>query len=100
LPRSPAYWGVTIDNPPINVMGPAMVRQFHKLINALETDEHVRVVVFDSAVDGDFLNHADFDAGLDDLTALPPGPTCLPQWPDFLARLTRTHVVSIALFRG
>jgi enoyl-CoA hydratase/carnithine racemase len=77
-----------------------MVRQFHELINALETDEHVRVVVFDSAVDGYFLNHADFDAGLDDLTALPPGPTCSPQWPDFLARLTRAPVVSIALIRG
>lgn len=24
--RSPAYWRVTIDNPPINVMGPEMVR--------------------------------------------------------------------------
>jgi hypothetical protein len=26
--RSPAYWRVTIDNPPINVMGPEMVKQF------------------------------------------------------------------------
>ena len=24
--RSPAYWRVTFDNPPINVMGPEMVR--------------------------------------------------------------------------
>ena len=49
--RSPAYWRVTIDNPPINVMGPEMVRQFQEVINALEADQHVRVVVFDSAVD-------------------------------------------------
>src|ERR1700738_3617816 len=34
--RSPAYWRVTIDNPPINVMGPEMVRQFQELIEALE----------------------------------------------------------------
>ena len=47
--RSPAYWRVTIDNPPINVMGPEMIRQFQQVVNALETDEHVRVVVFDSA---------------------------------------------------
>jgi enoyl-CoA hydratase/carnithine racemase len=40
--RSPAYWRVTIDNPPINVMGPDMVQQFQEVINALETDEHVR----------------------------------------------------------
>jgi enoyl-CoA hydratase/carnithine racemase len=98
--RSPAYWRVTIDNPPINVMGPEMVRQWQEAINSLEADEHVRVVVFDSAVDDYFLNHADFNSKLEDLTALPAGPTGLPPWPDFLARLTRLPVVSIALIRG
>jgi enoyl-CoA hydratase/carnithine racemase len=98
--RSPAYWRVTIDNPPINVMGPEMVQQFQEVINALEADEHVRVVVFDSAVDDYFLNHSDFEARLEDLTALSAGPTGLPPWPDFLARLTRVPVVSIALIRG
>jgi enoyl-CoA hydratase/carnithine racemase len=98
--QSPAYWRVTIDNPPINVMGPEMVRQYQEVINALEADENVRVVVFDSAVEDYFLNHSDFLARLDDLTALPPGPTGLPPWPDFLARLTRLPVASIALIRG
>ena len=98
--RSPAYWRVTIDNPPINVMGPEMVREFQEVIDALEADEQVRVVVFDSAVDDYFLNHSDFLAKLDDLTALPPGPTGLPPWPDFLVRLTRLPVASIALIRG
>src|SRR3982751_5119230 len=98
--RSPAYWRVTIDNPPINVMGPEMVRQFQEVINAVEADEDVRVVIFDSAVDGYFLNHSDFLARLEDLTAMPPGPTGLPPWPDFLVRLTRAPVASIALIRG
>jgi len=98
--RSPAYWRVTIDNPPINVMGPEMVREFQGLIGALEADEHVRVVVFDSAVDGYFLNHSDFTAKLEDLTSMPAGPTGLPPWPDFLVRLTRAPVASIALIRG
>ena len=98
--RSPAYWRVTIDNPPINVMGPEMVRQFQDVIDALESDEHVRVVVFDSAVEDFFLNHSDFTATLEDITSLPPGPTGLPQWPDFLVRLTRLPVASIALIRG
>ena len=98
--RSPAYWRVTIDNPPINVMGPEMVQQFQEVINALEADEHVRVVVFDSAVDDYFLNHSDFLAKLEDLTSLPAGPTGLPPWPDFLVRLTRIPVASIALIRG
>ena len=98
--RSPAYWRVTIDNPPINVMGPEMLQQFQEVIDALEADELVRVVVFDSAVDDYFLNHSDFTAKLEDLTALPPGRTGLPPWPDFLVRLTRLPVVSIALIRG
>src|ERR1700722_5069806 len=98
--RSPAYGRVTIDNPPINVMGPEMVKQFQKVIDALEADEQLRVVVFDSAVDDYFLNHSDFTAKLEDLTSLPEGPTGLPPWPDFLVRLTRLPVVSIALIRG
>ena len=98
--RSPAYWRVTIDNPPINVMGPEMVREFQEVMGALEADEQVRVVVFDSAVDDYFLNHSDFLAKLEDLTSMPAGPTGLPPWPDFLARLTRLPVASIALIRG
>jgi enoyl-CoA hydratase/carnithine racemase len=98
--RSPAYWRVTIDNPPINVMGPEMIRQFQDVVNALEADEHVKVVVFDSAVDDYFLNHSDFLAKLEDLTAMPAGPTGLPPWLDCLVRLTRMPVVSIALIRG
>ena len=98
--RSPAYWRVTIDNPPINVMGPEMVRQFQEVISSLEADEHVKVVVFDSAVDDYFLNHSDFEAKLEDLTSMPAGPTGLPPWPDFLVRLTRAPVASIALIRG
>src|SRR5579871_5928695 len=98
--RSPACWRIAIDNPPINIMGPEMVRQSQEVINALEVDEHVRVVVFDSAVDDYFLNHSDFMAKLEDLTSMPLGPTGLPPWPDFLVRLTRLPVASIALIRG
>src|ERR1700683_1824802 len=98
--RSPAYWRVTIDNPPINVMGPEMVQQFQEVIDALEADEQVRVVVFDSAVDDYFLNHSDFTAKIEDLTGMPDGPTGLPPWPDFLPRRARLPVASIALIRG
>jgi len=100
IKRSPAYWRVTIENPPINVMGPAMVKEFQEIIAMLEADEEVRVVVFDSAVEDYFLNHSDFTAKLEDLTSLPNGPTGLPPWPDFLVRLTRLPIASIALIRG
>ena len=98
--HSKAYWRVTIDNPPLNVMGPQTIREFQQLIDAIETDDDVRVVVFDSAVEGFFLNHSDFMTRLEDLTSMPNGPTGLPPWPDFLVRLTRAPVASIALIRG
>ena len=98
--RTPSYWRVTFDNAPINVMGPQMVRNFQETIDALEADPQVKVVVFDSAVDGYFLNHSDFTVKLEDLTTMPDGPTGLPPWPDFLVRLTRAPFVSIALIRG
>jgi enoyl-CoA hydratase/carnithine racemase len=97
---TPAYWRVTFDNPPLNLMGPEFVLQFREIVTALETDEQVKVVVFDSAVEGYFLNHSDFLAKLEDLTGIAAGPTGLPAWPDILVRLTHTHVVSIALIRG
>jgi enoyl-CoA hydratase/carnithine racemase len=97
---SKAYWRVTLDNPPLNVMGPQLVREFCELAAALEADTDVRVVVFDSAVEGFFLNHSDFNADFKELTSLPQGPTGLEAWPDVLVRLTRMPVVSIALIRG
>jgi enoyl-CoA hydratase/carnithine racemase len=97
---SPAYWRITFDNPPLNLMGPQFVREFRDIMAAIEADEHVRVVVFDSAVEGFFLNHSDFFADFDDLKSIPPGPTGLESWPDILVRLTRAPVVSIALIRG
>lgn len=98
--KSPAYWRVTFDNPPLNLMGPEFVVQFGRIMTAIETDAQLRVVVFDSAVEGFFLNHSDFDVKLDDLTGLPQGPTGLEAWPDILVRITHAPVVSIASIRG
>ena len=97
---SPACWRVTFNNPPLNLMGPEFLVEFDKIITAIETDEHLRVVVFDSAVDGFFLNHSDFTVKLEELTSLPQGPTGLEAWPDILVRLTRAPVVSIAKIQG
>jgi enoyl-CoA hydratase/carnithine racemase len=97
---SPGYWRVTFDNPPLNLMGPEFVLEFRKIMTTIESDEQVKVVVFDSAVEGFFLNHSDFLAKLEDLTGIPQGPTGLEAWPDILVRLTRAPVVSIALIRG
>ena len=98
--RSPTYWRVTFDLPPLNIFGPAAILQLDEIVTALETDEEVRVVVFDSAVDGFFLTHYDFTAKLEDTTRIPPGPTGLKALPDMLARVSRAPVVSIASIRG
>lgn len=97
---SSTYWRITFDNPPLNLMGPQFVREFREIIAAVEADEEVRVLVFESAVDGFFLNHSDFLAEMKDLTGMPQGPTGLEAWPDILVRLTRAPVVSIAMIRG
>jgi enoyl-CoA hydratase/carnithine racemase len=81
-------------------MGPEFVLQIREIVTALENDDRVKVVVFESAVDGFFLNHSDFLAKLEDLTSIPQGPTGLEAWPDVLVRLTRAPFVSIALVRG
>src|SRR5712664_4669186 len=97
---TPSYCRVVLDNPPLNLMGPEFVSQIRAVVTELEHDDGVKVVVFDSAVDGFFLNHSDFLANFEDLTSIPQGPTGLEAWPDVLVRLTRAPFVSIALIRG
>ena len=98
--RSPTYWRVTFDHPPLNIFGPEAIPQLNEIVTALETDHSLRVVVFDSAVEGFFLTHYDFLAKLEDSTSLPPGPTGLQQLPDMLVRISRAPVASIAMIRG
>jgi enoyl-CoA hydratase/carnithine racemase len=98
--RSPSYWRVTFDHPPLNVFGPGTMPQLNEVVTALETDADVKVVVFDSAVEGFFLTHYDFLAKPEETTSLPPGPTGLQQLPDMLVRLSRAPVASIAVIRG
>jgi len=98
--RLPSYWRVIFDHPPLNIFGPESISQLNAVITALETDEQVKVVVFDSAVEGFFLTHYDFLAPLEDSTSIPRGPTGLQALPDMLVRLSRAPVVSIASIRG
>src|ERR1700722_18600200 len=93
--RPPFYWRVTFDHPPLNIFGPETIPQLNEIISALENDVLVKVVVFDSAVEGFFLSYYDFLANPEATTSLPPGPTGLQALPDMLARLSRAPVVSI-----
>src|SRR6476469_11225661 len=96
---TPSHCRVVLDNPPLNLMGPEFVSQIREIVTELEHDDGVKVVVFESAVDGFFLNHSDFLANFEDLTSIPQGPTGLEAWPDVLVRLTRAPFVSIQVSR-
>src|SRR5262245_38941343 len=98
--RSRSYWRVTFDHPPLNIFGPESIPQLEEITTSLELDQDVKVVVFDSAVEGFFLTHYDFLSKLEDTTSIPPGATGLQALPDMLARLSRAPVVSIASIRG
>ena len=98
--KSAEYWRVTFDIPPLNIFGPLNIPQLENIVSALETDNLVKVVVFDSAVEGFFLTHYNFLAKLEESTKFPPGPTGLQPLPDMLIRLSRAPVVSISLIHG
>ena len=98
--RLPSYWRVTFDIPPVSIFGPETIPQLNEVITAIETDKELKVVVFDSAVEGFFLTHYNFLAPLEESTRIPPGQTGLQALPDMLARLSRAPVVSIASIRG
>src|SRR3954462_3455101 len=98
--RLPSYWRVTFDMPPVNIFGPRHLPLLNDIITTIETDPEVKVVVFDSAVDGFFITHYDFLAPLEESAKIPPGPTGLQALPDMLVRLSRAPVVSIASIGG
>src|SRR6201996_9454352 len=98
--RLPAYWRVTLDLQPVGIFGPDEIPQLEEIVSAIETDPQLKVVVFDSAVEGFFITHYDFLAPLEESAKIPPGPTGLQALPDMLVRLSRAPVVSIASIRG
>jgi enoyl-CoA hydratase/carnithine racemase len=98
--RLPTYWRVTFAIPPVNIFGPKQIPQLDEIVTAIENDEEVKVVVFDSAIEGFFLTHYDFLAPLEESTKFLPGPTGLQALPDMLVRLSWAPVVSIASIRG
>src|SRR5207302_10518341 len=56
---SPSLWRVTFDNPPINLIDAAMMKELLNLLTEIERDKRVGVVLFDSADPDFFLAHYD-----------------------------------------
>ena len=94
---APGYRRVSFDHPPVNLMDARTAEELTSLVDGLESDDTVKVVVFDSANPEFFLARYDFSAG-----GLPsePGPTGLPPFLDLTTRLSRLPIVSVAAIRG
>jgi enoyl-CoA hydratase/carnithine racemase len=98
--RSPSYWRITFDHPPINTITATTIAELADLVALIEHDANLNVIVFDSANPHFYLAHYDVENDLGKTAALGVGPTGMPAWLDVLARLSRASVVSIASIRG
>ncbi|MCW2759485.1 MAG: enoyl-CoA hydratase, partial [Nocardioidaceae bacterium] len=56
---SPGVWVVTLDKPPANALGPAILDGLHAVVDAAEAAGDVKVMVVASAIDGFFAAGAD-----------------------------------------
>jgi enoyl-CoA hydratase/carnithine racemase len=95
---TPAYWRVTIKNPPINLYDPEMFAELNVLMDALDADKEVKVVVFESANPDYFVAHYDLERG--EVIPNQPGAAEFSAWPKFVTRLAQSRVVSVAKLRG
>ena len=58
-PSDEGVLGVVIDAPPMNLIGPELVRDLVSLFGALESDQEARVMVLESADPEYFIPHVD-----------------------------------------
>jgi len=97
--HSPTLWQVTFDNPPVNVIGPDMMRDLKELLTELESNSTVNVVVFDSADPDFFLAHYDLAANPEVAESL-PSPTGYAAWVDITVRISKLTAVTVSAIRG
>jgi enoyl-CoA hydratase/carnithine racemase len=96
--HSPAFWRVTLDNPPINLMSPEMISGLQQLMGTLEADKEVKVIVFDSANEEYFISHYDVLRAAE--VPFTSGEHGYHQWVDVASRLHNLEAVTIASVRG
>jgi len=97
---APGYWRAELSNPPINLIDLDTIAELSHLISRLESDPDVKVIVFESRNPDFFLAHYDVLADKARTASMGRGPTGMHPWLDFLVRLSRAPVVSVAAIRG
>jgi enoyl-CoA hydratase/carnithine racemase len=95
---STAYWRATFDNPPLNLFGAEIHKALQSLLAQAETDDELRVLVFDTANPDYYIAHFDMLGG-DDVLAIKTASR-LPVWPDSASRMSRLDVITVASIRG
>jgi len=95
---TPAYWMVTLNNPPLNLFDPEMFAELNVLMDQLDADPEVKVIVLDSADPDYFVAHFDIVRGGE--VPDQPGAARFDEWPKFVTRLAQSRVISIAKLRG
>src|SRR5713226_10169519 len=77
IEETPAYWRVTFDYPPFNILDATIFEGLQDLIARMEASPTLRVVVFESANPEFYLAHFDLTGKLGNImTAV--GPSGLP----------------------
>jgi enoyl-CoA hydratase/carnithine racemase len=97
--KTPAYWSVLFDNPPLNVVDSGVFEGLQELLSRMDASPDLRVVVFESANPEFYLAHFDLTGKTGNITTA-VGPSGLPILMDTFVRLTKSPVVSIAKIRG
>jgi enoyl-CoA hydratase/carnithine racemase len=90
--RTPGYWRVTLNHPPINTIDDRMYDEVYDLVEQIEAEPSLKVVTFESANPDFFLAHY----GVAESTSR----FGKPRWIDAAVRLAQSHVLSIAVIRG
>lgn len=96
--HSTAFWRVTFDNPPLNLLDPEMVDELVELMGNLENDPEVKVVVFDSANPDFFMAHLDIVKAATEVPKI--GSSGLPIWVELGLRLERAPFITVGVVRG
>jgi enoyl-CoA hydratase/carnithine racemase len=96
--RSDAYWRVTFDHPPINLLDDNTVPELQHLLDLAEAETGLKVIVFDSANPAFFIAHFSPAAGYKNLVTRKPNGHY--PWTDIVDRMARLPAVSIAAVRG
>ena len=87
-----AYWRVTLNNPPINLVDDTMYDDLYDLVGEIEADSSLKVVTFESANPDFFIAHYS--------SAGPKSRFGVPRWIETAQRMAGSDVLSIAVIRG